>query len=587
MPSAARRSAYPTNPTGGTAFVNVPSIDLTIFAPGETPTGYTKPEIYNNISVNPAIGYALPNDFMSGANIVLNFAVTPPNTQGVIPPSTDTITLNIGTADIAGTQEFTTVTFDGATAGTAGLWQIWNITDNGGTITASPAGSPQTAGSMLLELPVANPGTGATATSWYQFGVGGKTFNLYTTTTVTADSTVQFVDTPGSLAIDGLAQITPPQNEATSSTFSVAFAVGAGVSVDPSLFVLNSGTVGAQPYAPVAGTLASSGTTTTYTALAGQDNPNTNTITTADPFLAFAWTGDNIASATSLWVDQYTNKIDALTVARVMVESGGTLVASTTGTADLDGQWQTGTVALNPGTYTVTMQEFAQSDTTFTTPLSPISQPLVLTETGNPCFVTGTRIRTAHGETPVEDIAVGDRVHSMLHDGLAMVIWAGRREVDCARHPRPAQVWPVRIRGGAFGGGQPHRDLYLSPDHAIYVNEVLIPVKYLINGSTISQVARRRVTYHHLELAEHDVLFAEGLPVESFLKTNASSNYANRPTPVRLHPDFSTRTWEAFGCAKLVVTGPELDAVRQMLEASAHAVTVRGGKHGRRRRSQG
>jgi hypothetical protein len=440
---------------------------------------------------------------------------------------------------------------------------------------------------MLLELPVANPGTGATATSWYQIGVGGKTFNLYTTTTVTSDSTIQFVDTPGSLAIDGLAQITPPQNEATSSTFSVAFAVGAGVSVDPSLFVLNSGTAGAAPYAPVAGTLASNGTTTTYTALAGQDNPNTNTITTADPFLAFAWTGDNIASATSLWVDQYTNKIDALTVARVMVESGGTLVASTTGTADLDGQWQTGTVALNPGTYTVTMQEFTQSDTAFATPMSPMSQPLVLTETGNPCFVTGTQIRTALGEMPVEDIAVGDQVYSALHDGLATVIWAGRRQVDCARHPRPAQVWPVRVKAGAFGPGEPHRDLYLSPDHAIYVNEVLIPVKYLINDSTVAQVPRDQVTYHHLELAEHDVLLAEGLPVESFLKTDASSNYVNRPTPVRLHPDFSTRTWEAFGCAKLVVTGPELDAVRQMLEASARAITARGGKHGRRRRSQG
>ena len=557
-------------PTSGTAFVNVPSIDLTIFANGETPTGYQKPEIYNNITAGPT-GYALPNDFMSGANVVLNFAVAPPNTQGVVPASTDTITLNIGTLENAGTQAFGTVTFDGSTAGTAGLWQIWDITDTAGTIAASPAGSPQTVGSMLLELPVANPGTGTTATSWYQIGVGGKTFNLYTTTTITTDSTVQFVDTPGSLAIDGLAQITPPQNEATSSTFSVAFAVGAGVSVDPSLFVLNSGTVGAQPYAPVAGTLASSGTTTTYTALAGQDNPNTNTITTADPFLAFAWTGDNIAAATSLWVDQYTNKIDALTVARVMVKSGGTLVASTTGTADIDGQWQTGTVAINPGTYTITVQEFAASGTAFMTPLSPKSQPLVLTETGNPCFVTGTQIRTAHGGMPVESITVGEQVRTVLHDRLATVIWAGQRQVNCARHPDPRQVWPVRVQAGAFGEGQPHRDLFVSPDHAIYVNDVLIPVKHLINGSTITQTPRNHVTYHHLELAEHDVLLAEGLPVESYLNTNDSTNYANRPEPVRLHPDFSTRTWEAFGCARLVVTGPELNTVRQMLQDIAAA----------------
>ena len=547
------------NPTG-TAFVNVPSIDLTIFAPGETPTGYQTPEIYNYISVNPTIGYAVPTDFMSGANAVLDFAVTPPNTQGVLPASTDTITLNIGTLDNAGTQEFTTVTFDGATAGTAGLWQIWNITDTSGTIIASPDGVAQPAGSMLLELPIALPGTG-TATSWYQIGVGGKTFNLYTTT----NSSGEFVDTPGSLAIDGLAQITTPKNEATSSTFSVSFAVGAGVSVDPSLFVLNSGTVGAQPYAPVAGTLASDGTTTTFTALLGQNNPGTNTVITANPFLAFAWTGDNIASDTSLWVDQYTNKIDALTVARVVVESGGTLVASTTGTADIDGQWQTGTVAINPGTYSVTMQEFAAGDTAFARPLSPISQQLDLTETGNPCFVTGTRILTAHGEMPVESITVGDQVRTVLHDRLATVIWTGQRQVNCARHPDPRQVWPVRVQAGAFGRGCPRRDLFVSPDHAIYVNDVLIPVKYLINGSTITQTPRDHVTYHHLELAGHDVLFAEGLPAESYLNTSDSSNYANRREPVRLHADFSARTWEAFGCARLVVTGPELNAARQVL----------------------
>jgi hypothetical protein len=55
------------------------------------------------------------------------------------------------------------------------------------------------------------------------------------------------------------------------------------------------------------------------------------------------------------------------------------------------------------------------------------------------------------------------------------------------------------------------------------------------------------------------------LPAESFLDLRHGSNYANRPGPVRLYPDFSARMWEAFGCARLVVTGPELEAARALV----------------------
>jgi hypothetical protein len=132
-------------------------------------------------------------------------------------------------------------------------------------------------------------------------------------------------------------------------------------------------------------------------------------------------------------------------------------------------------------------------------------------------------------------------------------------------------VWPVRVAAGAFGPGRPHADVWLSPDHAVFVNEVLIPIRHLINGSTIAQVKLDRVTYHHIELAEHDVLLAEGLPAESFLDMRDGTNYANRAGPVRLYPDYSARMWEAFGCARLVVTGPELAAVRALVECCGRA----------------
>jgi hypothetical protein len=64
-------------------------------------------------------------------------------------------------------------------------------------------------------------------------------------------------------------------------------------------------------------------------------------------------------------------------------------------------------------------------------------------------------------------------------------------------------------------------------------------------------------------------VLAEGLPAESFLDMKDGSTYANRPGPQRLYPDFSARMWAAFGCAKLIVTGPELDAARALVASRA------------------
>jgi Hint domain len=130
-----------------------------------------------------------------------------------------------------------------------------------------------------------------------------------------------------------------------------------------------------------------------------------------------------------------------------------------------------------------------------------------------------------------------------IGDGWAPVIWGGRREVDCSGHPQPRKVWPVRVSAGASGPGRPHRDLFPSPDHAVYVEKALILVKYLINGETIVQLPVERVTYHRLELVEHNVLLAQGLPAESFLDLRDGSKYSNRPGLARSYPDCSARMW--------------------------------------------
>jgi hypothetical protein len=189
------------------------------------------------------------------------------------------------------------------------------------------------------------------------------------------------------------------------------------------------------------------------------------------------------------------------------------------------------------------------------------------------CFVSGTSIATTTGSVLIEDLQIGDQVRAMFV-GSAPVKWIGRRNINFSRHPDQRKVWPVRIAAGAFGESLPRRNLWLSPDHAVFINDVLIPIKYLVNGTTIQQIPVDEVTYYHVELPRHDVLMAEGLSVESYLDTGDRSNFTNGVDAVKLHPDFSARMWEAMGCAPLIVTGPALDAARTLTSAPSTLMHV-------------
>ncbi len=192
-----------------------------------------------------------------------------------------------------------------------------------------------------------------------------------------------------------------------------------------------------------------------------------------------------------------------------------------------------------------------------------------------PCFREGTRIRTVRGDVAVEALRVGDRVITAGPDaGEQKIVWVGHRIVDCAEHPKPALVWPVRILAGAFANGIPAEDLWLSPDHAVYVDNVLIPVKHLVNGRSVVQEPVDRVSYYHVETPRHDVLLAEGLACETYLDAGNRANFDNGGDVIRLHPDFAMRMWEASGCAPLQVTGPILAAVRERLRARAQRVLL-------------
>ena len=184
------------------------------------------------------------------------------------------------------------------------------------------------------------------------------------------------------------------------------------------------------------------------------------------------------------------------------------------------------------------------------------------------CYCTGTHILTEHGEVTVEALNVGDSVMTLFGHPRP-IVWIGHRRIDCRRHPDPRRVWPVRVAQDAFRAGEPSRDLWLSPDHAVYVDDVFIPIRHLINGATIAQVPMDTVTYYHVELPQHDIVIAEGLPAESYLDTGNRSMFANGGGVMQLHPDFTPKTWRDDAAARLTNDEARVRPVWEFLAARA------------------
>jgi hypothetical protein len=138
------------------------------------------------------------------------------------------------------------------------------------------------------------------------------------------------------------------------------------------------------------------------------------------------------------------------------------------------------------------------------------------------CLKRGTLIRTARGEAPVEDLAKGALV--MTTNGELPVKWVGRktirRNASASWHPN---VVPIRVSRFAIDDRTPQRDLYLSQEHCLLIDGVLIPAKYLVNGRSIAFDDDARMSgtieYFCVELDTHEVIFAEGTAAESCVLT--------------------------------------------------------------------
>ncbi len=149
------------------------------------------------------------------------------------------------------------------------------------------------------------------------------------------------------------------------------------------------------------------------------------------------------------------------------------------------------------------------------------------------CFTPGTMIRTPDGARPVEDLREGDKIQTK-DNGAEEIAWIGGRTVTGARLHAMPHLRPIRMFAGALNKDVPDAELLVSPEHRILVqgrvaldlfntDEVLVAAKDLVNGRTVySDPSVRQVTYIHLALPSHQIVFANGMETESFHPASTS-----------------------------------------------------------------
>lgn len=149
------------------------------------------------------------------------------------------------------------------------------------------------------------------------------------------------------------------------------------------------------------------------------------------------------------------------------------------------------------------------------------------------CFTPDTRLMTPDGARAIQSLRPGDLILTR-DNGPQPVLWSGHRRMSGARLYAMPHLRPIRFRAGALGEDRPDADLLVSPQHRMLVKgasaqalfntaEVLVAAEDLVNDVSIAvDHALREVTYVHILLERHNIVWANGLETESFHPSNTA-----------------------------------------------------------------
>lgn len=167
--------------------------------------------------------------------------------------------------------------------------------------------------------------------------------------------------------------------------------------------------------------------------------------------------------------------------------------------------------------------------------------------------LTGTRILTTGGDTPIETLVAGELV--VTKTGRILPIESIRRARFDIQYSAPTN-FPVRVLRGALADSIPGRDVLLGPDQRVMVGAIAMPVWRLINGATIvRQTAADTIAYFEIVLEGEDVLLADGIPILSAGSTDVRPLYVGGITGGDLRPVEPAGAWRS----SLASSAPEKD----------------------------
>lgn len=112
-----------------------------------------------------------------------------------------------------------------------------------------------------------------------------------------------------------------------------------------------------------------------------------------------------------------------------------------------------------------------------------------------------------------------------------------------------------------------------SPDHALFIDGVLIQAGALVNGASIIRetAAPAVFVYYHIELDDHALILAENAPAETFVDNVDRMNFDNWQEHETLYPD---------GRAVVELAYPRAKAFRQVPQHIRAAIAARAASLG-------
>ena len=370
-----------------------------------------------------------------------------------------------------------------------------------GEVVTITAGTASVTGSALVDNGTINVGTGFVDASGIT-GTGTLNIGTVANATLTGNTTLGSISDAGTLVLGGTDAAAISLASGAQATIASKFSDTGSITGAGTLTV-NSGVTATLAAGSSVASIIDAGTLNLAGAMGGAINMQGNSANSVADFTGTDVTGHVLNTAL----------INFGTTDKIILGSSN---FSLSGTTDkLTDSYNNGTLVVTDTTdgASVTLDlSLTSGDQASWLQLGESTGQLVLTL----CFYPGTRIATPEGDVAVEALQAGDLVAT--GNGPKPVRWVGQSHVH-TRFADPLRSLPIRIKAGALGDGLPARDLLLSPDHAVFIDGILVQAGALVNGSSIvrEQDVPEQFTYYHVELATHELLLAEGVQAESFV----------------------------------------------------------------------